>query len=133
MTNQDFPLAWRWTRPSHSVLPIEVLAGIRPLSPPEAARVWAEFKPQGSAVVSCFTSDPADVDGWLRSVQPDRHLSILVCWSPDLVVQTTWNVFAEYWSDFCYPSSDDVMDAPIAGAWRLIYHHDERFDFITLS
>ena len=133
MTIQQFPLAWRWTQPSHSVLPGEVLARIRPLSPSEAARVRTAYPAQGASVVSCSASESADVHGWLRTVQPDPQLSVYVSWSQDLAVQTTWDIFAEYWDDFCYPSSDDVTVTPVTGTWRLIYHHYEQFDFITRS
>jgi hypothetical protein len=34
---------------------------------------------------------------------------------------------------FCYPSSDDVTVVPVSGAWQLIYHHYEQFDFVTGS
>lgn len=133
MTIQEFPFAWRWTQPSHSVLPSEVLTGIRPLRPSETARVRTESTPQDSIVVSCSTSEDADVRGWLRMVQPDSHLAIYVYWSPDDGVEMIWDIFAEYWDDFCYPYSDDVTIAPVSGTWRLIYHHYEQFDFITQS
>jgi len=53
----------------------------------------------------------------------------MVSWSEDLAIQTSWDVFTEYWSDFCYPASDDVTIAPVAGDWRLKYHHYEQFEF----
>ena len=133
MTIEEFPLAWRWTQPSHSVLPREVLARIRPLSSSEAARVRIGYQAQGATVVSCSASESADVHVWLRTIQPDPQLSVYLSWTQDLAVQTTWDIFAEYWDDFCYPSSDDVTVAPVAGTWRLIYHHYEQFDFITGS
>jgi len=133
MTIQEFPLAWRWTQPSHSVLPGEVLARIRPLSPFEAARVRTESTPQASIVVSCSASEATAVRRWLHMVQPDSQLAIYVCWSPDVGVQMTWGIFEEYWDDFCYSSSDDVTIAPVSGTWRLIYHHYEQFDFTTWS
>lgn len=133
MTIREFPLAWRWMDPSHSVLPNEVLARIRPLNPSEASRIRTTSILQGSYVLSISTSESAAVQGWLRSIQRDSEPSIYVCWSPDMGVQTTWDVFADYWDDFCYPSSDDVTIAPVNGTWRLIYHHYEQFDFIMRS
>jgi hypothetical protein len=131
MTIQDFPLAWRWTQASHSVLPAEVLADIRPLSAPEAAGVQT-VAPVGSAsVVSHSAPDSGDVRRWLRRVQPDLHMLIYVSWSKDLAVETSWDIFTEYWDDFCYPSSDDVTVVPVSGTWQLVYHHHEQFDFIA--
>ena len=131
MTIEEFPLAWRWTQPSHSVLPPEVLAGIRPLSPSEAARVCAAAPVEGASVLRHPASEPEDVRGWLRSIQSDSQASVYVSWSKDLAVETSWDIFAEHWNDFCYPSSDDVTVTPVAGTWQLVYHHDEHFDFNT--
>jgi hypothetical protein len=133
MTAQEFPLAWRWTQPSHSVLPAEVLAGIRPLSAPEAARLCTTASPRGSSVVSHSASDSADVSRWLRSIQPDSQVPVYVGWSEELAVEMSWGIFTQYWDDFCYPSSDDVMVAPVTGTWQLVYHHHEQFDFIAGS
>ena len=133
MTIQEFPLAWRWTQPSHAVLPAEVLAGIRPLRASEAAGVCTAALAPSASTVSRPASDPVDVRSWLRSVQPDSQVPVYVSWSEDLAVETRWGIFTEYWDDFCYPSSDDVTVAPVTGTWQLVYHHYEQFDFITAS
>jgi hypothetical protein len=135
MTIQEFPLAWRWTQSSHAVLPPDVLAGIRPLSPTEAAQVQksSTYQHNGPAD-SCSTEDEADeasVRTWSRRVQPDLLARIFISWSEDLAVETSWDIFTEYWSDFCYPSSDDVAIIPVAGSWRMFYHHFEEFEFVT--
>ena len=132
MTIQDFPLAWRWTQSSHSVLPPDVLARIRPLSSAEAAQVHASsYFPHSGAADSCSAEDETSVRNWLRRVQPDLGARVFIGWSEDLAVETSWDIFTEYWSDFCYPSSDDVTIVPVAGSWRLIYHHYEQFEFVT--
>ncbi len=133
MTIQEFPWAWRWTQPSHSVLPAEVLADIRPLSAPEAAGICA-VAPAGSAsAVSHSASDSGEVRRWLRCVQPDSRVRVYVSWTKDWAVEMNWDVFTEYWDDFCYPSSDDITVVPVGGTWRLVYHHYEQFDFIAPS
>src|SRR6266446_8807909 len=121
MTIQEFPLAWRWTQPSHAMLPTEVLALIRPLSPSEAARVRISASVERASVASCSTHDSAAVQGWLRRVQPDPQASVYVSWSEDLAIETSWDIFTEYWDDFCYPCSDEVTVAPVAGNWQLVY------------
>ncbi|SRR6266568_1450947 len=130
---QEFPLGWRWTQSSHSVLPPEVLARIRPLSPSEAERVRTSASTERAFVVSCSADGSVDVRSWLRRIQPDAQASVYVSWSEDLAIETSWGIFTEYWDDFCYPFSDDVTVAPITGTWRLVYHHYEQFDFITAS
>jgi len=133
MTIQEFPLAWRWTQPSHAVLPPEVLHRIRPLTRSEAEKV-CQVPVSGSASAVCHSaSDSVDVRSWLRSVQPDLQASIYLSWDTDLGVETTWDIFSEFWDDFCYPSSDDVTIAPVTGDWCLLYHHYEQFDFLRRS
>jgi hypothetical protein len=132
MTIQEFPLAWRWTQSSHAVLPPDVLARIRPLSPTEAVQVHKSSSfPHSGAADSCSAEDEASVRTWLRHVQLDLPARVCIGWSEDLAVETSWDIFTEYWSDFCYPSSDDVTIVPVAGSWRLIYHHYEQFEFFT--
>ena len=132
MTIKEFPLAWRWTQSSRAVLPPEVLAGIRPLSPTEAAQVHkCSSFPHSGMADSCSAEDVASIRTWLRRVQPDLPARVFIGWSEDLAVETSWEIFTEYWDDFCYPSSDDVTIIPVIGSWRLIYHHYEQFKFVT--
>ena len=132
MTIQEFPLAWRWTQSSHTVLPPDVLARIRPLSSAEAARVHqSSRRPHSGAADSCPAEEESRTRIWLRRVQPELRAGVFVSWSEDLAVETSWDIFTEYWDDFCYPSSDDVTVVPVAGSWRLIYHHYEQFEFVT--
>ena len=115
MTIQEFPLAWRWTKVTHAILPSDVLARIRPLSPEEAAQI---YKPGNLRNDKTATFCPADysVRNWLRHIQPDSQAAIFISWGRDLAVETNWEIFTEYWDDFFYPSSDDVTVIPVAGA-----------------
>lgn len=131
MTIQEFPLAWRWTQPSHAVLPDDVLANIRPLSQAEAADIHARSSQQTRVSHHCRADNNAR--SWLRTVQPDLSAAVFVSWSEELAVETTWEIFTEYWDDFCYPSSDDVTVLPVNGSWHLTYHHYEEFDFTNLG
>src|SRR5688500_9189501 len=114
MSIQEFPLAWRWTQPSHAVLPVEVLAQIHPLSTSEATQLSPPRSSERASVVSCSTEDSDGVSACLRRVQPDLRARVYVAWSDELAVETSWGIFPEYWDDFCYPSSDDVTVAPVA-------------------
>ncbi|HVM48377.1 MAG TPA: hypothetical protein VMU04_10135 [Candidatus Acidoferrum sp.] len=114
------------------MLPPEVLADIHPLTACEAAEI-PTVPADNASVVSRSASDFVDVRRWLRSVQPDSQVRVYVSWSRDLAVETAWHIFTEYWDDFCYPSSDDVMVVPAGGTWQLIYHHYEQFDFVRGS
>jgi hypothetical protein len=131
MNIREFPLAWRWTQSSHSVLPSEVLDQLRPLNLTEAARAHTIAVAQRPSGISYSTTDPdpAEARMWLRRVQPDLAVLVYVSWDQDSAIETTWSIFTQYWDDFCYPSSDDVTVIPIAGAWRLDYYHYEQFEF----
>ncbi|MFN0313556.1 MAG: hypothetical protein ACKVQA_00765 [Burkholderiales bacterium] len=54
---------------------------------------------------------------------------MFVSWERNPAVETKWSVFAQYWSDFCYPASDDVLAWRDSRAWVLLYHHEEFFQF----
>jgi hypothetical protein len=129
-----FPLAWRWTRPPHNVLPPEVMAQIVPL--PEATA------PSGVAAdglldrpsfddVQAASADGSGAAGtdWLRRlpVAPAEH--VIVRWDSSLSIRTTWKVFTDHWADFCYPGSDDVEVVPQSDEWLLLYHHWEQFEW----
>jgi len=111
------------------VLPPEVLALIRPLSPSEAARVGTSASAERAPLDSCSADGSVDVRSWLRRIQPNAWASVYMSWTKDLAIETSWAIFTEYWDDFCYPSSDDVTVAPVAGTWQVVYHHYEQFDF----
>jgi hypothetical protein len=56
-----------------------------------------------------------------------RDARLTVAWEPDLAVTLPAKVFCEFWNDFCYPASDDVVILPAPGGWLLRYHHEEEF------
>jgi len=132
MSIQEFPLAWRWTQPSHSVLSPDVLADIRPLPAAEAADIstatYSSRAPTATHAASEF--DAKEVIQWLRRVQPDLHVRIYVSWSKAWAVEMSWDIFTRYWENFCYSASDDVTVVPVSGTWQLVYHHYEQFDFV---
>ncbi|SPE56389.1 conserved hypothetical protein [Verrucomicrobia bacterium] len=140
MNLKTFPLAWRWTQPSHAVLPPEVLAQIRPMDVQESALLWAQARafhandhllPSDFGSVSFRTTSgsAAEARSWLREQQSDCTIEVFVLWDSELAVSTTWRIFTEYWDDFCYPASDDVAVWPMTAAWVLLYHHYEQFEF----
>jgi len=135
MTVQEFPLAWRWTQPSHSVLPPEVLGDIRPLSAADAARIITRFPDNGASALSHVASQThcEEVSRWIRHVQSDLRARVYIRWSRELAVETSWEIFTAYWEDFCYPSSDDVTIRPVSGTWQLFYHHYEQLEFMAAS
>jgi hypothetical protein len=130
----SFALAWRWTQPTHNVLPPEAMARITPIAHTVAPlgvtargdleRSSFDDVQAASAAVSC-----EDGTRWLRTLPIVLPEQVTVRWDTATAIQTTWEIFTQYWDDFCYPSSDDVEVFPASGDWLLLYHHWERFEW----
>jgi len=136
MDAYGFCYAWRRTSPTHNVFPPEVMAQIKPLVHAPAPRGWTEevyglVHPHFEDVVSA----PAHVakgerTEWLQTLPISPGERVTVRWGCDHVaVETTWEIFAKYWDDFCYPVSDDVQVFPRSGEWLLLYHETEVFEW----
>ena len=127
-----FGLAWRWTQPSHNVLPPEVMAQITPLAaaiaPPGVTERGELERPLFDAVHGASADVPCDEGTeWLRQLPVALSEQVIVRWDTPTAVRTTWEIFTAYWDDFCYASSDDVEVFPESGEWLLLYHHWEEF------
>lgn len=130
----SFPLAWRWTQASHNVLPPEVLAQIVPMSQATAPRGVTPRgeleRPLFDAIENASTDVRSDKGTeWLRKLPVAMSEQVIVRWDTSTAVQTTWDVFTTYWDDFCYPNSDDVEVFPESGAWLLLFHHWQEFEW----
>ena len=125
-----FPLLWRWTQSSHAVLPADALETLCPLSTEKAGLLCAVAPKQlGPRVLKHHaTEDIEETRKWLASL-PLPVGRVVVVWSMDTALSLPWEVFVTYWSDFCYPSSDDVDVFIEGGAVVLRWHHDEIFEY----
>jgi hypothetical protein len=124
----DCPLAWRWER-----IPGTARLAIRPLREDVSERLRplaVRLDPgHGPDVVEIdAATSPATVSTALRALGVPSEAEV-VAWWPWGAVVVPWHVFAEYWDDFCYPSSDDLTVWPSDQQWSLGYDHDERFRF----
>jgi hypothetical protein len=133
----SFPLRWRWTDSQHNSLPVDRLAQIRPLGATKAAEVDAIGRriadPIPLNATAFDSSSDQNAREWLGCTLPADDTNVLVSWSRDLAVHTPVELFIEYWDDFCYPSSDDVLVVALSGAWILRYTHWETMHFWKLS
>ena len=134
MKVQEFPLAWRWTDSRYSVLPETVLSQLQPMELHDARRAFQraqEFRSHTRHSRVTHSADVPDETGcaWLRQQHTGLGDVVTIAWSPECALRTTWQIFTDYWSDFCYPSSDDVAVWPEAERWILFYDHQERFEF----
>lgn len=135
----DFPLRWRWTDARWSVLPPHALADIRPFSPARArdldrhsAEVARRPSLRRASIDSSLANDDA-VREWLRGQGIDAAARVTVSWDPATAAEVSWGVLLEFWSDFCYPSSDDVTAWPASEAWLLSHHHEGKITLDRLA
>jgi hypothetical protein len=153
MNIREHPLAWRWTDPKYVEFPAEILAQISPLDASAAAAVhdrwFPGFDKYGEIIPSRFgrveicptegtwkdnsCSREATLIGrvtdWLRAREPNIALPVTISWRRDCAVRTTWQIFTQWWDDFCYASSDDAFIVPDTPRWFLAFHHEDWFTF----
>ena len=125
----SFPLAWRWTSKAHTVLPQEVLRGLRPLAPETAKEMFSKVpKRLGADALIFQATDTEATKEWLQSL-PITASEVTLVWNDTTALTLPWSTFVRYWSDFCYPSSDDAAIIPVASDGLLLWHHEEIFEF----
>jgi len=140
MKLKDFPLAWRWTDEKYALLPENVLSQIIPQSSEQAARLFKEslrfcgsdgLDEKQFSLTQVVTKDvsPALVSEWLIACHNNVETTVFLSWQPNIAVSTTWGIFAKYWSEFCYPASDDLNVWSKTDSWMLLYHHEELLQF----
>ena len=136
----EFPLKWRWTDPRWNELPADALKAIRPFSDGKARELLQHslaFSNASGLFESHFDrissidapADSTQVRQWLLDRSPDQDQMVIVSWDHHHAVLVRWDVFCEYWDDFCYPASDDVTVWPPSEEWALMYLHSEEFVF----
>lgn len=128
------PEIWRWDAVTRRRIQL--------LAPTRARRVYAllaryvsdrayELSPthvQTIGTVSAAAGEQA-VRAWLRSLEPDGARLVVVVYGREKVFLTAWRVFCLTWSDFCHPSSNDVVICPLTEEWVLFYCHEDEFTF----
>jgi len=110
MKIQEFPLSWRLTDSRHTLFPETVLSQLQPLEADEerSALERGQNVQRGSSSTSSANISDGEGSAWLRAQYDAPDDLVTISWSPECALRTSWRIFTEYWSDFCYPSSDDV-------------------------
>src|SRR5690242_11503996 len=149
---ESFELWWRWTNPTWNVLPESDLAQIRPLMAGKAQEIWqTESVYRHDLYTFIGASEPILIPSsslfeWIRNVdvaregtemvrhhltafEPQGDQTVVVMWEPTVAVAVPWHIFYTYWTDFCYPSSDDVTVWPLSELWGLCYYHEDQLTF----
>ena len=136
---EQFSLKWRFNDPKYNVLPSEVLERLKPMSEQAARELYERIKP----AISNFNinkdhypniegystkSDAKETRGWLmRQLSKVGDQEIEISWGPDIAMKASFKDFCNYWDDFCYPGSDDVVILPNSQEWVLYFFHEEQF------
>ena len=151
LSMDEFDLRWRWTDSKWNLLPPNALASIRPLKRQKAnelnailenllkpilLRITGQTDTQlrsgadKHAIESFDTSgDPSEGHEWLCKVLPSRDGDAFVSWQDDMAAVVRLTTFIEYWDDFCYPLSHDVVVVPTSANWILYYWNEETLYF----
>ncbi len=134
------------------MLPEQTLKQLRPLTRTKAAELWnytsryrnelwdyaskdiPEPLPDNSSFTSIIYID-VNSEGIERTTEklislglsPDEL--IISMWDEGIGMLIPWGTFYDYWSNLCFPSSDDVSICPISESWFLQYHHEDLFVF----
>ena len=130
---EEFPLAWRWTKSAHTVLPPDVLTSMVSLQGEEADRLYRRGEEVFRAVVGSriqhVAEDPDVARAWLQSLPFTSDNRVFLAWNNTTALSLPWHSFIAYWDDFCYPSSDDVFAFPEVGSGALAWNHEGVFEF----
>jgi hypothetical protein len=134
---ESFDLVWRWTSPTHAVFPPEVMALIRPFTTTAARTINSEALTRvplplatGDESIACGEIVPVEeISTWLTPLSIQSSAWTVLSWNKELAVLVPWSVFADRWSDFCYPASDDVLIWQPGREWTLVYEHQEWFQY----
>ena len=140
MTILEHPLAWRWTDPKYAVLPDDVLEKMIPFASEKAAELFknsTRFNGKNGLADAIFEVEMAYAESmspdegrhWLRSQPVLESAQVFLSWQPDTAIMTTWGIFADYWSEFCYGASDDLNVWAEDESWAFLFHHEGEFHF----
>lgn len=143
---ESFPLGWRWLDKKYADLPEEIIAQINPLKTEKAIEIYSkqsslvekyfdqnDFFSESKNSLNFQSKDNIFVKNWLKQKISDVESQIYLSYEEKLSIRTTKEIFCDYWSDFCYPASDDIVISTDKIDWILIYHHEEIFLFKRLN
>jgi hypothetical protein len=132
---KEFPLFWRWSDKRWNELPQAILQLIHPLN----AKLSFEYHKQSLSISTDIENGKTfdcevgkqQTKEWLSSLHLSNTEQIIISWDKSNCVVTTGAVFIQYWDDFCYTSSDDVVIWSEESNWVLLYHHSNSFTLTT--
>lgn len=131
----EFSLLWRWSNESHAVFLSEELDNIRPFKSEVAHKLHDKLLTvhHQNGLNCAITKDLREIQynddnentiqNWLIKLPMMKSEQIIISWTSDTAILTTWELFTKRWSDFWYPSSDDLTVTPVSMSWVLGISH----------
>ncbi|WP_165750524.1 hypothetical protein [Cellulophaga sp. Z1A5H] len=135
----DFELGWRWKKTHNPDISESEKNQILPVSELESKRLYKiikYFEIEGNLTEKYTQTD------WISASQESKDKTerfqkqiesilkpwdedILINWHRNITLKTTKKIFIKYWTDFLYPSSDDVTIISEKTNWIIFYRHFE--------
>ena len=139
MPFEEFELNWRWDDVHNPNISLEDKGQIKPLSIVESKRINKVIDYFESESNLCKTFEPTD---WFRASSEAKksiekfsndfqkltegyNENLFISWNRSTCIYTTKEIFMKYWSDFCYPSSDNITIISELTNWVYFYNHIE--------
>lgn len=136
-----FPLLWRWTEENHAIFLPQELKLIRPfkvgiaqklndkLLAVDQANGLNRSVTEGLRVIESNDENDSEIQNWLVNLPVKETEQVMLSWSSETAIMTSWKLFTERWSDFWYPSSDDLTVTSISFSWVLAISHEGRIQW----
>ena len=143
---ENFKYISRWVNSPDTTLSSSALTQIRVLKPEKAAQIdeylspicgdklYRYIFPVLKAEVSfdefldirhlSNMDDAQNVRTWFLSLAIPSETMMVFLWEKYVAVETTWQVFVNYWDDFCYFGQDDIYIGAVDGPWYLLFFHE---------
>lgn len=143
---ENFAYISRWIDSQVPTLPSSALAQIRALKPEKAFQINKILSPicgnklyrhlfyalksetsfeEFSDIRSLSNMDSMqDVHEWFLSLNIPPETMMVFVWEEYVAVETSWQIFVDYWDDFCYFGQDDVYIGAVNEQWYLFFFHE---------
>lgn len=134
---REFPLVWRWTQPSHALFDANELAALRAIDSTSSTKLRQLLCERGivrslqtndclqQRLLEARGLDDGAVETWLRRLPVPEDLRVWLSYRWSDALELPWSLFVRRWSDFCYPSFDDLVVVPSSAEWVFEYWHHE--------
>ena len=144
----QFELKWRFTEEKYNVLPASHLEQIQPLDKVASKFLndltmglfdrrqvlgpsFFEYREATHVPDYVLPETEEYIKKWLYHRGLPFEQQVFASWDPNVGAITNWKMVVKYWSDFWYPSSDDLVVVDKTLSWALVIYHYDYIEFGT--